>query len=107
MTNPLASKPWVVVEYEVKMYLTTHTIVLNQGLFAQLPRDLKNAVTESAVLHTRILCDVFLSRAVGVDDIQLSRLFPNWDTDSKYSVIKSMIDKLRLLYGSARAIGSP
>jgi hypothetical protein len=88
------------------MFNATYEIVLNQTALDQLPKVLANAVEESAVLHTRILCDVFLSKSITVDDIRLSRLFPNWHNDTKYDSIKDRIRDLRKLYGKAQKPGS-
>ena len=60
-----------------------------------------------AVLHTRILCDIFLSKSIGADDIQLSTLLPDYDTDAKYIKLKKLTDNLRASYGNAGTHGSP
>lgn len=97
---------WDVVAYEVRMFSATYEIMLKPGALDQLAKVLANAVEESAVLHTRILCDVFLSKVIGPDDIQLSRLFPDWDTNAKYNKVKAAIDDLNKRYGSAKKQGS-
>jgi len=63
-----ARHSWVVIAYEVRMFNATYEIVLNPAALDRLPKVLANAVEESAVLHTRILCDIFLSKAVAFDD---------------------------------------
>ena len=54
---PSVTDPWDIVGYEVGMFRGTLT-VLSQHLHLLTTRVLRNAVVESAVLHTRILCDV-------------------------------------------------
>jgi hypothetical protein len=97
---------WDIIAYEVRMFSATYEIVLNPSALDELTKVLANAVEESAVLHTRILCDVFLSKAIGPDDIQLSRLFSDWHTDAKYNKVKEIIDDLSKRYGSAKKQGS-
>lgn len=98
--------PWKIIAYEVRMFRATYQIVLDQAALDALPKVLANSVEESAVLHTRILCDVLLSNAFGADDIQLSRLLPGWRHNAKYLPIKAKIAKLRDRYGTASAHGS-
>jgi hypothetical protein len=97
---------WDVVAYEVRMFSATYEIMLKPGGLDPLAKVFANAIEESAVLHTRILCDVFLSKAIGPDDIQLARLFPDWDTNAKYHKVKAAIRELRKQYGSAQRHGS-
>jgi hypothetical protein len=70
------------------MFNATYEIVLNPAALDRLPKVLANAVEESAVLHTRILCDIFLSKAVAFDDIQLFRLFPDWHRNANTTGLK-------------------
>jgi hypothetical protein len=97
---------WEWIGYEVKMFNATYKIFFDQTYLARLPYALKNAVEESAVLHTRILCDVFLNRATKPDDIDLSRLFLNW-SNVKYKKIRALKDKLETLYGKNNKPGTP
>jgi hypothetical protein len=102
-----ASSPsWDVVAYEIRMFYATYEIALDPIAFGKLSKVYANAIEESAVLHTRILCDVFLSRGLGDDDIKLSRLFPDWYSHNRYGRIKGRINALRRLYGSAQQEGS-
>lgn len=89
------------------MYFATHKILLDSTAFQALPRVLKNAVEESAVLHTRILADVFLSKGAGTDDLRLSLLFAGWSGDPRYAPLKQAIGRLRAEYGTASAPGTP
>src|SRR5262245_44514048 len=102
-----ATDPWEVIGYEVKMFNATYGRLLNSPGFARLPYVLKNAIEESAVLHTRILCDVFLCRTNKRDDIQLSKLFVGWPTDTRYYALKALITKLDQQYGTRSKPGSP
>jgi len=109
-----ASDPWKIIAYEVRMLRATYEIVLNPAAVAQLEqlqketKVLTNAVEESAVLHTRSLCDVFLPyRGIEPDDILLSRLFSDWHTDARYRKIKAMINELRKRYGTRTKKLSP
>jgi hypothetical protein len=90
-----------VIGYEVKMFYATYDITLSPAL-DQPPLVLANAVEESAVLHTRILCDVFLDRGHAKDNIELSQLFQHWDADNRYDKLKEMIEILRKRYGTHR-----
>jgi hypothetical protein len=102
-----ANHSWDIVAYEIRMFRATYEIVLDPDTLKGLRKVWANAVEESAVLHTRILCEVFLSRGIDQDDIQVSRLFPAWNTDIRYHSIKRSIDRLRKKYGSAQKSGSP
>jgi hypothetical protein len=102
-----ADHSWDVVAYEVRMFRATYEIVLEPDTLKKLRKVWANAVEESAVLHTRILCEVFLSRGIDQDDIQVSKLFPAWDTDNRYDSVKQSINRLRRKYGSAQRSGSP
>lgn len=97
---------WDVVAYEVRMFRATYDIVLDPVAFNTLEKVFANAVEESAVLHTRILCDVLLSKSVGSDDIQLSTLFSDWGTSTRYRNVKRLIHDLRRRYGAATRHGS-
>jgi hypothetical protein len=101
-----AGDPWVIIAYEVRMFYATYEVVLSPAALNQLPKVLANAVEESAVLHTRILCDVFLSKATGPDDIQLSQLFPGLYRDIRYYKLKRKIGDLGRRYGTAQRQGS-
>ncbi|MBV9265837.1 MAG: hypothetical protein JO061_06685 [Acidobacteriaceae bacterium] len=97
---------WQVVAYEVRMFRATHQELLKPG-FTEQPKVCQNAIEESAVLHTRILCEVFLTRGSQPDDITLENLFPDWRSNSKYAKLKGLIASLRTLYGSSFQVASP
>jgi hypothetical protein len=103
-----ATEPWEIIAYEVRMFKATYEIMLNPTAFAQLQKKvLENAVEESAILHTRILCEVFLDRGFELDDIHLSKLFLNWKIDGKYRRIRQIQRDLRRQYGSGTREGTP
>jgi hypothetical protein len=94
--------PWDIVAYEVKMFYATYEIVLSLAALDQLSRVLANAVEESAVLHTRNLCDVFFDneakRKAKATNIYLSELFSDWGTDTKYDRVQELIGDLSERY---------
>ena len=65
--------PWETVGYEVKMFYASYKKFFARSVYRRLPYVLKNALEESAVLHTRILCDVFLNSRKQKHDIILKR----------------------------------
>jgi len=101
-----ACDPWKVVAYEVRMFRATYEIVLNATRLEKLPKVFANSVEESAVLHTRILCDLFLSRHSGDDDIILRNLLPNLYSDYMCNRLRRLIRGLGIKYGSASSPNS-
>jgi hypothetical protein len=101
----MAGNDWTVIDYEVGMFLGARDC-LTSATSKGFPLFLKNAVVESAVLHTRILCDVFLARAKAANDITPESLFPDWKAP-KYSKAKKLISDLASDYGTSKAVGSP
>ena len=98
---------WTVVAYEVRMLSATSEIVLDAKKLAALPKVIANALEESSVLHTRILCEVFLSRGKEADDITLCALFPELNKDAKYGKLHRLVEQLRRKYGSALVQATP
>jgi hypothetical protein len=85
-------------------------------LFASLPLDadsvLKNAVAESAALHTRAICMFLLTgirKASKAEkaDICLPDLFPDWEGNERYARLKSSIAELSDSYGARQAANEP
>jgi len=103
----LGSDPWTILAYEVRMLSATCEIVLNGDALSQFNKVTANALEESAVLHTRILCEVFLSRGKEADDIVLQTLFPDCKTGSRYGKLNRAVTALRSQYGSALSPGTP
>ncbi len=102
--------PIETVEYEAGMYRQTIEVLLEYP--DRLPPELflRNAVTEAALLHTRILCDVFFrdekpSRlGLNANDIAMIELLPDWMSasdgkDGKYDDLKKAIKELEDAYG--------
>ena len=103
-TSPNSSQPtndrWVVYDYEVGMWRDMcNLLCVNNPIFGNLCLSIKNAVVESAVLHTRILVDILLSRGKNLDDINLSNLVP--------SLQSTNVEKLRNAYGDGKQESTP
>ncbi len=98
---------WKMIEYEVKMFYATYQKLFTRSSYSALPHVLKNALEESAVLHTRILCDVFLDHAKRSDDIALSHLLSGWPNDARCRDMRAMHDKLKSRYGKPNDPASP
>lgn len=97
ITEAPAPDPWVVFEYEVEMFFAAR-YVLRYGVTdneANWPW-IRNALSESAVLHTRILIDILLSRKQGVDDILLCALLPD---HLAMGPLKPLVKSLDTAYG--------
>ena len=101
---------WGAFAYEVKMYtamLVTYNSPATLPLFSVYFR---NAIAESAVLHARILCDLFSSEGKSnghKDDIGFSDLFDDWETDKRYGNLKSHIAEMNSAYGTHKTENSP
>ena len=79
---------WEMFKYEVKMFYVSYNHFFTRSKYFRLPYMLRNALEESAILHTRVLCDILLSRKMDVDDIILEDLLPCWPRDLRYAAIK-------------------
>ena len=90
---------WQIIEYEIKMFYGTHKKLFTKSTYVSLPYVLKNALEESAVLHTRILCEVFLGLSGKPDDVTLGNLLPGWPSDDRYDSMKEIQGKLKIRYG--------
>ena len=80
--------PWETIEYEVKMFYASYKKFFARSAYSRLPYVLKNALEESAVLHTRILCDIFLNPRKQKDDIILKDLLLGWPHNARYRKMK-------------------
>ena len=101
MSSPVpGNDAWVVFGYEADMLLAMCNLLVpcNQE-FALLSGNVRNAVVESALLHTRQLVDILLSRGSGSDDINLATLVPNHQP--------ARLEELRQAYGNRNTEGSP
>jgi hypothetical protein len=83
------------IGYEVQMLTALLQIPSTHSLRSEWA--LKNSITEAIVLHTRNLCNFCTS--TDVRDITPSDLFENYDTDSKYSTLKGLLQRLDQQYG--------
>src|SRR5258708_65015 len=100
MSRPPANNPWIVFDYEVEMF-SSMIALLQTGYpdFAKLPHNVRNAVVESALLHTRQLVEILLSRGHQRDDINLSELSGDF--------VPTRRDELEALYGGSSSVDSP
>ena len=90
-----ATNPWEIVAYEARM-LFDLCRAINDEAFDRFPKIIKNALVESACLHTRILVDILLSKDSGKgDDIRLNQLLPAFSHPS--------VDRLKSAYGDGRS----
>ena len=85
-------KSWKVFDYEVKMF---KSIIKYKSSISLIDRDINKivhyAISESLILHLRVLADIILSRGKWPDDINLNKILPNFHS--------SNIDQLNSLYG--------
>jgi hypothetical protein len=102
---------WGTLAYEVKMYFNMRATFGNQATLLLLSSFIRNAIAESAVLHARILCDLFSSEKKSKkypDDIGFSDLFDDWETaGERYSNLKSHIAGMKSVYGDSKTENSP
>ncbi len=87
------------------MYFGTREKIIEPTAHDQI---LKNAIVESAIVHARILCDIFRSKDSQLGaGILLKNLFPDWRSNSeRLKELKSKVKDLRRAYGDNTA-GSP
>lgn len=73
------------------------------------PQVMKGALTESAVLHARTLCELFANPEGKFDgDLQLSHLLPDWDWGkSEYKALNALLAALEKVYGHYSEADSP
>jgi hypothetical protein len=96
----MTADPWEVFDYEADMFIEMCALLeTGNPEYAALSPSLKNAVVESALLHTRQLIDIVLSRGRQPDDINLTCLLPGYQLPQ--------IDELRNVYGNYSLNGSP
>jgi hypothetical protein len=101
MSAALAADPqWVVFNYEVMMFRSMCALLaIGNQEYCLLSGPVKNAVTESALLHTRQLADILLSRGNQKDDINLQTLLPGFQPQGS--------NALRKLYGDNGTANTP
>jgi hypothetical protein len=69
--------PWKVFNYEATMFRDLVAMLRDNDRMRDLPVPISKAIVESALLHTRQLCELLLSSGTRPDDINLSSLLPN------------------------------
>jgi hypothetical protein len=85
---------WKVVSYERDMFFSTLSILKNRNPVVEANRVLKNAVIESAIIHARNLCCIFLSVPSRVsDDILLRELTLGWKRDAGRDKLITLLEK--------------
>jgi hypothetical protein len=65
---------------------------------------IRNALTESVVLHARQLCEIFLSKGRQPDDIRLEHLVPMSALSDR---LLTLVEELKEKYGSSSMEESP
>jgi hypothetical protein len=87
---------WEVARYEIDMHET----------LSDRPSSLamRNAVTESVVLHARQLCEMFLSLSNKDDNVKLADLISDREQSEQ---LRELIAELRGIYGDGRKKESP
>lgn len=100
--NKSTNDPWSVIHYEVLMYWGTRKAI---DIVMKMPEGdvIRNAVTDSLVLHTRSLIEFLLSKGKYPDDILLIKLLPNWVALEG----KEYLQKLKDAYGGTNIQNSP
>ena len=97
--NP-SSEGWDVFDYEVMMFRSLCGLLrAGNSAYARLDQCIKNAVTESALLHLRQVVEVLLSRGKWPDNIKLCSLLPG--------LVPSSLQELHRWYGSHSMEGTP
>jgi hypothetical protein len=95
-------RAWETIEYEVKMFHAAYECLINP-VFTQVPRAWANAIEEDAVLHARILCEIFLDLGTEDNNIKLSELLsPGWSME-----VEKIKQELCKQYGNGKTKGSP
>ena len=101
-------RAWHIVAYEVWMYFGTRS---RMKTATAIEDDvLRNAIVESAIVHARILCDIFRSRATRQSGgILLTTLSRGWKRSDpmRYKDLRSRVKDLVKAYGDHGVDGSP
>lgn len=99
------NRPWFIIAYEVWMYFGARSKMTGSTIDDDV---LKNAIVESAIVHARILCDIFLSKKTqwggGISLKELLR--DDWKSD-RLKDLTSKVRDLRQAYGNHKTAGSP
>jgi hypothetical protein len=99
-----SSDPWVIVGFE--SWMLERSIQERARLDRSIQDEerlivFKKALTESAILHARILCELFADPEGNfASDIALSHLLPDWDWGKpKYELLNGLLSELEDTYG--------
>ena len=90
----MTEENWKAFEYEVEMFSETRKLM---GRWCELDRISRNALVESALLHTRILIEALLSKSNEPDDITLDKLLP---VQNRPAGLDSALAILKTNYGT-------
>jgi hypothetical protein len=97
-------RAWHIIAYEVWMYFGTRSKMTAPTINDDV---LKNATVESAIVHARILCDIFRSKKCkSGSGILLKKLFLDWGSD-RFKDLRSRVKDLCRAYGDRKKTGSP
>jgi hypothetical protein len=109
-----SSDPWVVLDYEAWMLERSiqERERLGRSIYAEERLQvLNNALTESALLHARTLCELFTNPEGKFPtdiELQLSYLLPDWDWGKpKYELLNGLLSELEDKYGKPLDPKSP
>jgi hypothetical protein len=92
------SNLWEVFDYERNMSVALWNRLVDSNFHA-LPWEVKNAIVESLVLHTRILADILTSKSKYTDDITLQKVLPTF--------VSAHIASLTTEYGRQSDVDKP
>jgi hypothetical protein len=95
----MTEQAWEAFEYEVEMFFETRSRIPGAD-----DRIAKNALVESALLHTRILVDTLLSKPRELDDITLKGALPSTQWPDG---LKAALEQLAAKYGLRNQEGLP
>jgi hypothetical protein len=87
-------RKWKAVDYEREMFFSTLAILKNRNPVVEGNEILKNAVVESAIIHVRNLCCIFLSVPTREGDgILLRELTIGWKRDAARDKLIMLLEK--------------
>lgn len=106
---PAPVPPLDTVEYEAGMFFgAVDGCTKIQQLEPSLRRIVRNALAESALLHARTLCAIFLNEGRKSSEIRLERLLDPYAVDShQRKVIDDAVGELETAYGKESDEKSP
>ena len=103
--QPSTNDSWIIFDYEVQMYFSTRAAIANRPApNSDQKLIIKNALVESAMLHTRILVDILLARGSSSDDLHLDHLLPASNTSH---ALENALVHLKSAWGNRNKPNSP